>query len=285
MYRLTATMATTHVDSHGEALAREALVGMADHIAACYVPFGVGHDPRIPPIGRIVSARVETDADGESALVGEIEIFEDGDASTRSGDRVTLLRFQESTQLAVVDDRAFRGPEDQSLIGNIRTGLQATAYTERKKAAEPIAVLTIAGCSFAAGAFATGFFGEMGKDAWGVAKKQLGELFGRQRDVPAQLLNLEHTIDFEGRKRRLDIILGNPSDADIAAIVPERFVALESLTRKALAHDPELVRIVFSFNAENGLVLQYGVTEAGFPVLFACPRPQLPDQGGFSFGG
>src|SRR5256885_2323193 len=76
MKRVSARIATTHLDKQGEKMALSALESMAAHIAKTYVPMGVEHDPPIPPIGRIVSASVVQLTEEEYAVEGELEIFE-----------------------------------------------------------------------------------------------------------------------------------------------------------------------------------------------------------------
>lgn len=61
------TIATTHVDRKGVSLTVGALHDMAEQIGRKWIPIWVEHDPRIPPQGRTVAARVEPIADGEFA--------------------------------------------------------------------------------------------------------------------------------------------------------------------------------------------------------------------------
>jgi hypothetical protein len=73
-------MATTHVDRHNERLPLEALQSLKEHVDGAYLPFIFNHDPRCPPMGRVVRSEVTSLADGEHALEGEVEVFESGDS-------------------------------------------------------------------------------------------------------------------------------------------------------------------------------------------------------------
>ncbi len=79
MKKVSAILATTHVDRHNEAFAVSALEGMVESLNRSYLPVGVEHDPRVPPIGRVISAEVRKRDDGEFEVAAEIEMFEPGD--------------------------------------------------------------------------------------------------------------------------------------------------------------------------------------------------------------
>jgi hypothetical protein len=58
MRYVEAIFATTHVDRHGDKLTYESLLGVVEQIRQGYVPMMFNHDPRVPPIGRLVDAEV-----------------------------------------------------------------------------------------------------------------------------------------------------------------------------------------------------------------------------------
>lgn len=182
MRTLPALFVTTRVDAHGESANRDDLEEMARDIARTFVPIGVEHDPRIPPLGRIATAAVERLEDGYWGLKGTIEAFEEGDTPPSGvSERETLLRFQYDMP-CVSDDRSFSGLADQVSIGHIRTLLGASAHTERKKAIEPIPVLKIA-MAVGTACFADGFLSKAGSDAWDATKPHLITLFGARRNT------------------------------------------------------------------------------------------------------
>jgi hypothetical protein len=56
---------------------------MVGLIRSAYLPMWNNHDPRIPPFGRVVAAEVRQLSDGECAVEAEIEVFEEGDSTSR----------------------------------------------------------------------------------------------------------------------------------------------------------------------------------------------------------
>src|SRR5689334_10627051 len=113
---VSAVLVTTHVDKHNEAFALSALKGIAEQLNRSYLPVGVEHDPRIPPIGRVISGEVREREDGEFEIFGQIEIFEAGDQiGLENGDRRTVVRYNHDDRVAVIDDRTFQNADDQGL--------------------------------------------------------------------------------------------------------------------------------------------------------------------------
>ncbi len=51
-------LSTTHADCHGERFSHESLLGAVEQVRRGYVPMMFNHDPRFPPIGRLVDAEV-----------------------------------------------------------------------------------------------------------------------------------------------------------------------------------------------------------------------------------
>jgi len=68
-----AIFATTHVDSHGDQLTKEALEDMVTQSRSKHIRVTPEHDPRTPPIGRVVhSKHVELD-DGDHGAESTLE--------------------------------------------------------------------------------------------------------------------------------------------------------------------------------------------------------------------
>jgi hypothetical protein len=86
-------------------MTKEALESAAEQINGCSPPsIGVDHDPTLPPIGKVVAARVEKTDDGEYKLVITQEIFEDQTEILLDGKRVIRARSR-------TDKRPFAGVE------------------------------------------------------------------------------------------------------------------------------------------------------------------------------
>jgi hypothetical protein len=79
MPKVEGTIYTTHGDLQGEKFAVEGLESFVTSINENCLPFGVGHDIRNAPIGRITSAALVPLEDGEFAVKGMFDILEEGD--------------------------------------------------------------------------------------------------------------------------------------------------------------------------------------------------------------
>ena len=60
---------------------------MVDQVKTAYIPMGIEHDPRIPPLGRVITAEITHLPDGEYALDAKVEVFEEGDVVPLTGVR------------------------------------------------------------------------------------------------------------------------------------------------------------------------------------------------------
>jgi hypothetical protein len=270
--RISAILATTHVDRHNEAIALSALEDMVRLVRSAYLPMWNNHDPRLPPLGRVVAAEVRELADGEHAVEAEIELFEEGDeVPIEPNGRRAVVAVQDSDRPTIGWDRAFAGSEDQAVVHEICTILGAEPQEQGKKALEPIAVLTIA-LTVAASNIAGGFLQKLGADAWDAAKSKLKSLFARRRAAPAQLLCVAVTVELMGELRLVEVILSEPVESDIDSLSAEVIERAIELARAATIRNPHLLRFVFSYSHADGLVVAFAVASNGVPLTF------LPDN-------
>src|SRR5574337_329837 len=159
-------MATTHVDRHNERLSLEALQSMKRHIDSAYLPFIFNHDPRCPPLGRVVRAEITTLADGEHAIEAEVEIFEPGEQLVLDEGRAVQYRPLPGDGFVLTVDRTFSQPEFEAPVAAISAIFGTTPVFEVKKALDPIAVLGIGfGAVAALGKFAGAFFSKLGSNS------------------------------------------------------------------------------------------------------------------------
>ena len=283
MKRVPARLSTTHVDRHNEALTVGALRGMIEHINAVYLPMTVEHDPRIAPIGRIASAYLTELEDGEFAVDGIIEFFEEADTFLPDEPlRSALVNFAKTEQLVVSADRAFASFEDQSSLHELATDLGALRETNAKKSVEPIAILGIA-IKLADG-IASGIGEKIGAEVWEKIRPKLAEFFNRKRDTPEQLLKFEITTFAGGRDRLVEVIVSNPTAEDFDALSLESIDDAVNEAIRRIRDSPAIVRVVFDHSRANGLQFLYGVASNGLPVGTKI-RPYTGDVSGVSFGG
>ena len=79
--KVVAVAITTDVDLHGDQISKEALLQAKEQIRGTSCPaVGVGHDPTVPPLGKVLSAEVREREDGIYELLITQEVFERSEA-------------------------------------------------------------------------------------------------------------------------------------------------------------------------------------------------------------
>ena len=164
---------------------------MRDHIRSAYLPFIYNHDPRCPPLGRVIDAEIVTLDDGESALEAEVELFEEGPLPPLVGDRSIASRELPADGFLLTVDRTFSLPEFEEPVASIAAMFGKPTQVEVKKALEPIAVLAISAGLFVVGKFVGAFFSRLGTDAAVALSTKLKNIFARKHDDQTRLLKFE----------------------------------------------------------------------------------------------
>jgi hypothetical protein len=137
---------STRIDAHGDVISKEELENMAKWMANRCILVSYQHDPRHPPLGRLVSTRIIESEDGESELVGTLEIWERYDDLSSLGRCGLKIGNNGNSygKLTVLYDHSFLNPEDQQLILEI-TGMGFESDQVIKKAFEPLSTIVIYG--------------------------------------------------------------------------------------------------------------------------------------------
>lgn len=274
MKLLQGTLITTHVDRHGDRMMLSALESALAHISRTFVPVGVEHDPRIPPQGRIVRAWIRELGDGEFALDGEFEMFEENERVPlgQEGRELPIRRFSHG-QLAVEFDRQLRSELDQEEIKELAKLLGVSPEEEIKKSLDPLAVLTLGG-AFVLGGIAGGFLNRVGEDAYEAFKSRLKKLFERRRSGPQEtLLRLVFVVQHDGRDVEIEVIASRPDAQAIDDLLSHHLELLDSALPGMLASDPQLRRFVFEY-AEGATTLRFAVRRDAVPMFPDMPRGQ-----------
>lgn len=271
---IQATLATTNVDLHNERMTVSALQSMVDAANQSYIPFGIEHDPRVPPQGRVNRAWLEEQADGATAVRAEIELFDDNSAVRLPEDtREIRLKVFDSEHLQISFDRNFRDGEDQELLSRLAIRLDAKLQEEFKKALDPISIVSIGG-AFALGAIATGFLGKLGSDGYELLKETLKRLFAKAKDgEKARLFVLEFELSHQGERFIVEVIATNPGPNEIEALLSVELERLDSLVRSTFHPGSGLRKLVYELE-EGGVALKFAVRRDCVPL-----RPRAKDPG------
>lgn len=264
MEEVQVVLATTHVDRHGEKFARSALEGMAEDLESKVVPMGIEHDPRVPPQGRIVDAWVQERDDGEHELIGVVEQFEQGDEVPLL-DREIPIRNWGDGNLCVVYDRTYQREGNQEMIREIADLLGSEPRREGKKAWGVLSVLAVGG-AFIAGSIASGFFEEIGADAYRLLKSKIKELMSRKAEEEDEyLFKFNPIVEVDGRLVEIEVVLTNPTDEDIEAFFEQGIWELDEIVPKHV-QDESIKRIVYEYK-DRAVTVEFGVRKDGAPLM------------------
>jgi hypothetical protein len=249
-------------------MGRGALESAADVFNRNYVQMGVEHDPRQPPIGRFIEAWIEEQPDGVILLKGRGELFEESDKLPDSVEKSIVEREHSEGPLQISFDRSYNSDEDQADINAIANRFGSKPRQEIKKALVPLSILTIGG-AFILGGIASGFFGQIGADAYTFLKDKLVLLIKRQRSKSKeQLLIFEFTVMHKGQKLLVHTILSSPTDEQIEKFLKQAIYDLDAVVGSdAFSPKLHLSRLVYSYENDS-LKFLYAVRKDGFPVSF-----------------
>jgi hypothetical protein len=277
MIRQEQIVATTRVDRHREQLALSALESLVEVANTSYVPVIVDHDPRCPPMGRVVRARIDELPDGHHAVVTTYEIFEPGEEVNSEAGREIPLRTYSHGRVQLGFDRSYHNRESIALIGEISELLRSNPQEEGKKALEPISVLMV-GVAVIFGAVATGFLNALGADAYTAVKTKLKALaVPRRGERSEQLLRFEFAVSDDTSLINVDVIFTNPTEHDVDYALGQMLEDLDELLPGIVAQSQGIKRIVFEA-ANDRIRLSFGVRWDALPILPAEPSSSGGDS-------
>jgi hypothetical protein len=258
-------MMTTHVDKHNERVAADALDDFVSLLNQQYVPIGVEHDPRIPPVGRLISAQIEELPDGEFAVDGIAEIYEQGQDAEFKDDGREIPMELTGESIKVSPDRSYLQPNDKELLLELQELVKGEIKPSIKKALEPISILIIV-ASFIAGGIAQGFLAKIGEDAWDKLKGKINELVNSKARIEKdRLLVFEFIVGSEENPLCLETILTNPNESEIAKFLDEGLKKLDEKTNHYFQHRHYLRKVVFEYK-DNKLKVIFGLRKDAVPL-------------------
>ena len=272
MKRDVGIFASTHVDAHGDRLTLEALEKAAAQSERQLLPVNFNHDPRIPPLGRMVKVEVVQLPDGEHALVAHSEISESGDVITPLFGRERPLQQVQRGTIEVVFDRSYRSELDTSTLEEIRGLPGVSTSCLEKKALEPLSVLTVAFGLWAAGSYLSGVLNQMGADTWEYLKTRIKILQKRRREEGREyLFILEAQIPRDSGLLCVKFIATSPSGGELDLLLSSGLAELDKLIANMLSIDSDVREIVFNLNAHPEHL-------EAFAIRYDCAWAPLPKK-------
>ncbi|HTB31547.1 MAG TPA: hypothetical protein VK808_05950 [Bacteroidia bacterium] len=268
MKTIKVRISTTHRDLDNDKFTVGCLEDMAEQINTGILPYTVEHDPRNPPIGRMIEAQVNLLDDGEYGLDGTVELF-DGDFSTltNTGEREIPIRKYESGILKLVIDRGFKDEKNKRDLEELVQILQdVNIEEEMKKSVDPIQVLII-GSGFILTSIATGFLGQIGADKYLALKKKLSKIYEETPNVRVEkILIFAATITHENKSINVEVQFTNPTPDDIDKFFDEGIKELDQILPQHFKQDYGFARIVFEYKSGN-LKIKFAVLKNGVPLF------------------
>lgn len=240
------TILTTHVNLQGERFAVEGLESLAASYNENYLPLTREHDIRKAPIGRVKSASVEALDDGEFAVKGVIEMFEEGDTlSSAQGDgRKLLVATVDSPTFEIGYDSSYETPEGRELLAALKDlSTESGTTVQVKKSVEPLSVLTVA--MYVGGAIAAGALAKLGEDLYDGLKNVLKNYFSSVKKSRERVVDFQFTTTRHGEEVEVHILLTNPTPEDLEALFACRFGDVDSFMSRCEGSD--LARFVFTY--------------------------------------
>lgn len=272
MKRQKAILTTTHVDRHFQKMSLSALEEIVALIGRHHIPFIVEHDPRIPPIGRIVDACIKQLEDGEYGVEATIETYEwDEEIPLIDDSREIALHDHRADKLEIMYDRNFQTLDDQLLIRDLASLFGTEPKEEVKKALDPLTVLTICGV-FLLGGIAKGFLSKLGGAGYELLSDRLKKLMAKKRPGEKEkLLSFQFIIQHGQYTIETEMILTNPTDNDIERVLANGLQELERVLPRYCNPATGIKKAVFEYS-DDTVKFKYGIRKDAAPLMTEHPE-------------
>lgn len=261
---IESVIATTLLDRHNEKLTLKFLENMVSSLNKYNIPIMIEHDPRIPPIGRVLKGYVREREDKEFEAVALIEFFDDT-SEVENNDKE--LKVHDSIeQLTLGYSFSHKNESDLNEIKEIEFLLNSKALYEAKKSVDPISIITLTG-AFILGGIASGFLNQLGGDIWDLLKPKLIKLSSKHKtNNTDDLLIFRILIKKINISIEVEIILTNPLKSDLDDFATNTTHKLDRVLEELIAVNEDIRKIVFE-QKNNSLILKYALTNNGIPLF------------------
>lgn len=260
MERIWVPISSTHIDRHGDRLALSALEGIAAQVKRQYIPVGIEHDPRFPPMGRVVSARLVSASDGETVLEVEQELWADGDSpSTTIGDGREIPIEDRGPGLYINYDRSMSDATSKRLLLDLQALTTEPPQETFKKAFDPLVILEF----IFVGGLALGFLNRAGGDVYDGLKARLVEHYRSRPGSPQ--LDLVIMTECADRPVELVVIYERPGSDGVAELFSNAGPAIDAIALESCRSEPNLGRVVIGWDGKHARHL-YSVRRDAVPI-------------------
>lgn len=283
MKRYTRVLSSTTVDAHGDQATVEALRDAAQTANGFYIPLNLQHDPRVPPVGRVVASSVRRAAQGHYEMIGEMELWDGTDTPESISGDGRSLKVPSSPDHAF-DVHVDLGAQEalgedflQELAGLAEP--DARPKYSAKKSLDLDAVLLIAIGTFPFREIGNGFFERLGADLYESLKRKLVEGLSRKKGPRSIAIVIQAGVRIGARTVVLDVIASNVRSQDITTIFDKGLASADEICSREFAIDHDSVRAAIEITNGKAAFL-FRVRGDGVP----SPLIHLPAEKFLSMG-
>lgn len=271
-------IATSGVDRHGHAIPVDKLREMFDQIPDPWIMCD-NHDPAKAPTCRSYNKQfVQLDND-DWAICSDVDIYDEvafkqygGFSISFTVSRFTMNPDREPEIEVTVNPRLIPVEEFRDLARQSTDDLQLDIRELFQKSLDVPAIIFL---SFASGAIASGFFGALGTDLYGLLKKKINECGDRIREEHDTDLQCNITFQIQHRGNDTSVLVAvRSADLDLLA---ERGVTDEMIIDhiNAVAANRDLQQVVVRANTNDPvLFIEYYTDINGVVHKPGLPGPQ-----------
>jgi hypothetical protein len=271
---------TTHLDSQGEAISENQLNEMLRNFRDQIIPYIQNHDPRIPPVGRMIDAKMVELEDGHKGINALIEFFDTPDCDPIIANREVRIQSHESGKVLLCPDITFK--DEESSILELSKTLGSEISFKIKKSSEPLSYLTLEvyleiGAAVAIAAFFRGYFTKMGEDAWRKSKELFKKLLkhpkGKERFF---VLDLTLSPVSDNRNFQVRIVVDDPV-TDLELLFEKGMEKFEKTILPSLVKDREKITY-FIYLFKNGeFKFSHAISRNGMAMVPPGTSLKFPD--------
>ncbi len=278
-------VSTTHLDTQGEIVTEEALTSIYINSKDDIIPIIMNHDPRHPPVGRVINLEIVDLEDGHKGLNAEIDYFDGPDALSTIVNKEVKLPYQEPGTIILSTDITFRDDESKQILAELSKLSDIKVGYMAKKASEPLSYLTISFAfiaGMAANAFLKGYFTKAGEDAWKKTKEYFKKLSkhpkGEERFI---VIECNLCSESESTEMQLRIIVNKPFE-EIEKFLEEDIQKVDKIIAGVLKDKDKIAYVVYIY--ENGLFsFSHAISRQGLAMLPPGKTIEFPDLSSKNF--
>ena len=272
MTRRSIRIASTHAFPGYHAVTLDDLKLHLDTIDHVVIPVYSVHDPRQPPIGRVVSGGITALEDGEYALDVNIELF-DPDFVFGGGtpvDKKIAILNKPHGKFGIWCDMTSMTPEKTGLLREIsqilETRICSGSGTGMLLEEPPIMIIGIGTLPF--GYIADTFSRRLGSEKVRQLTGKLTRMYTVPgEDLPDSLLIFDLDVtDRQQRSLLIEVIMTNPEEKDIESFFSRGLVELDRILPPFYLSRLHPKKIVISYRDDRFRVL-YALQEQGIPMI------------------